>query len=221
MRQIERAKMAKTTTLTATRSLAEIVDEFVHITDSGNLRFHQSRLAFEFIGNAEGADAAELKETFRKEANEALRRNNEAPLSVPGVTNLVNTWKYLQRANIVTDPDANPKVLGAAKAAFNLASQTFRKKDENYVNPAIEAIVNGADPEETFKKQTALLKKDKTADAEQKNARLKEKENDPAVIFDSIVATLGMLTKENYASWNAEQKSIVADLVASATAIVK
>jgi hypothetical protein len=213
--------MAKTTTLTATRSLAEIVEEFVHITDSGALRLHQSRLAFEYIGNAEGAEASELKETFRKEANEALRRQNEAPLSVPGVTNLVNTWKYLQRANIVTDPDENEKAPAIAKAAFNLASQTFRKKDENYVNPAIEAIINGSDPEATFKKQTDLLKKDKKKDAEEKDARLKEKENDPNVVFDTIVATIGMITPENYSKWSAEQKSILADLVKNVTAVVK
>jgi hypothetical protein len=212
--------MAKTT-ITATRSLAEIVDEFVHITDSSNLRFHQSRLAFEYIGNAEGKDAADLKETFRKEANEALRRENEAPLSVPGVTNLVNTWKYLQRANIVTDPDANPHVMAVAKAAFNLASQTFAGKDVNYVNPAIEAIINGRDPLKTFIDAKNSLKADKEKAQKDAEARRAEKQADPNVVFDSIVATLNMITAENFARLTDERKSILRDLVANVAKVAK
>ncbi|RPJ50540.1 MAG: hypothetical protein EHJ95_06865 [Methanobacteriota archaeon] len=214
--------MAKTITTTHTRSIDEIVEEFALVTDSGTLRFHQSRLAYEFVGSTEGAEAAELRETFRKHANEALLRHHEPILSDPGVTNLVNTWKYLLRANVETSLEANPAVADIAKAAFNLASQTFRKKDENYVNPAIEAISTGADPVSTFNKQTAALKKDKKADAEKKAAdrKIKEAEADKEITYDSLVAMLKTLSPENVAEYNNEQKSILRDLLATAATLV-
>jgi hypothetical protein len=213
--------MAKTATTTATRSLAEIVDEFTHITDSGALRLHQSRLTYEYVGATEGAEATELKTKFATEANVALKRANEAPLTVPGVTNLVNTWSYMKRANVVTDPDVNEKAPAIAKAAFNLASQTFRGKDKDYVNPAIEAIANGMDAEKAFIKAKDELKAAKAADNEKKAREAKAKENDPNVVFDSIVATLGMITKENASSWSAEQKSTLRDLIAASATVVK
>lgn len=212
--------MAKTATqtLTATASIEQIAEEFANISDSGSLRFHQARLTFQYVGNAEGSEATELKETFAKFANEALRRRNEATLSVPGVTNLVNTWKYMLRANVDVNEATNPRIYGIAKAAFNLASQSFRKKEENYVIPAIEAIHNGADPEATFVKQTAALKADKKADAEQKGARgSNQKDADEAITFDSIVAVLKVIPTLDL---NGEQKAILRDLMANASASV-
>lgn len=211
--------MAKTT-VTATRSLADIVEEFASISDSSSLRYHQARLAYEYIGSTEGKEAAELKDVFRKEANTALRRHNEAELSVPGVTNLVNTWKYLTRANVDTNVETNPAIFPIAKAAFNLASQSFREKEKNYVNPAIEAILNGMDPVKAFVDQTALLKKDKKADAEEKEGRRREKENDPEVVFDSISAMLKMITPDNFKRLTAEHKSTIRELIAAASAVV-
>jgi hypothetical protein len=214
--------MTKTTILTATRSIDEIVEEFASITDSGTLRYHQARLTYEVIGSTEGTEAAELKESFRINANAALARHNEAPLSVPGVTNLVNTWKYMKRANVDTSVE-NPHVGSIAKAAFNLASQSFRDKDKNYVNPAIEAIVNGMDAQKAFADMTAQLKADKKADAEQKAASKeeKQKEADKAMPFDVLVATLGLVNVENVSTYTAEQKSIIRDLLVAATNLVK
>jgi hypothetical protein len=215
--------MAKTTTITATRSIEEIVEEFALVTDSGTLRLHQSRLAYEFIGSTEGAEAAELREKFRTSANKALGRRHETPLSDPAVTNLVNTWKYLVRANVDTNPETNPKAGDVAKAAFNLAGQTFREKERNYVIPAIEAIMNGADPEATFQKQATALLKDKKADKEKKDAERarKQAEADKVITFDSIAATLGMLTAENVSKYTPEQKSTLRDLLANAAKLVK
>lgn len=213
--------MAKTATatVTATRSLADIVEDFASISDSGALRYQQARLTYEFIGSTEGKEAAELKERFRKEANEALRRHHEAELSVPGVTNLVNTWKYMLRANVDTSPE-NPQVNDVAKAAFNFASQSFRKKEENYVIPAIEAIVNGADPVSVFVKETARLKADKKKDAEDKNsARPNDGTSiDDGITFDVIVSVLQVIpTIEDL---TAEQKATLRDLLANAGASV-
>lgn len=214
--------MAKTETAQAqfaTLTLDQIVEEFATISDSGALRYHQARLTFMYVGDAEGKDATELKEKFAREANIALQRHNEPTLSVPGVTNLVNTWKYMRRANIDTSEETNGDVYDIAKAAFNLASQTFRKKEENYVIPAIEAILNGADPAKTFQKQTAALKADKKADADQKGARgSNQKDDDEAITFDSIVAVLQVIpTLDNL---TAEQKAVLRDLLATAGAAV-
>jgi len=212
--------MAKTTTETATRSLAQIIDDFVSFSDSGSLRFHQARLAFEYIAWTEGKEASDMKEVFAKEANVALRRAHEKELSVPGVTNLVNTWKYMSRANLDLNPETNPSIFDIAKNAFNLASQTFRGKDQNYVNPAIEAIKNGADASSTFKKQTDLLKKDKKNAQEEADVRRTERQADPNVAFDSIVATLGMITADNFAKLDAEKQSTLRDLITSISAVV-
>jgi hypothetical protein len=213
--------MAKTATapvLTATRSVKEWAEEFANISDSGSLRYHQARIAFAVIGHAEGKDAAELKDVFRKEANEALRRHHEAELSVPGVTNLVNTWKYMERANVDTDANTNPAVYDIAKASFNLASQSFREKEKNYVIPAIQAILDGADPAQAFIDATRRLKADKKADQEQKGGRgPKETDADEAITFDTVVAVLGMIPTLA-ASLTAEQKAQVTDLIASASA---
>jgi hypothetical protein len=210
--------MGKTATVTSTRSLQEIVEEFVSYTDSGSLRYHQARLAFEFIGNADGKDASELKERFRKDANEALRRAHEAELSVPGVTNLVNTWKYMLRANVDTSPETNESIFDVAKASFNFASQTFRKKEENYVIPAIEAIQNGADPVATFVKQTSKLKADKKKDADSKDAPGSQKKDaDEAITFDSIVAVLKVVPTMTL---DENQKSTLRDLIATVSVAV-
>lgn len=214
--------MAKTAAVTHTRSIEEIVEEFASISDTGDLRLHQSRLAYEFVGSTEGADAAELRDVFRKNANAALQRHHEAILSEPGVTNLVNTWKYMLRANVDTNPESNPNAGSVAKAAFNFASQSFRAKEENYVIPAIEAILNGADPVKTFIEQKSALQKDKKADAEQKAAarKRKEAEADKEITFDSLVAMLGTLSVENVAKYTVEQKSTIRDLLANAAALV-
>jgi hypothetical protein len=210
--------MGKTATVTSTRSLQEIVEEFVSYTDSGSLRYHQARLAFEFIGNADGKDASDLKERFRKDANEALRRAHEAELSVPGVTNLVNTWKYMLRANVDTSPETNESIFDVAKASFNFASQTFRKKEENYVIPAIEAIQNGADPVATFVKQTSKLKADKKKDADSKDAPGSQKKDaDEAITFDSIVAVLKVVPTMTL---DENQKSTLRDLIATVSVAV-
>lgn len=216
--------MAKTATAPAqptfaTKTIDQIAEEFALISDSGSLRYHQARLTYLYVGDAEGKDATELKENFAKHANEALRRHNEATLSVPGVTNLVNTWKYLRRANVDTNEQTNPQVYGVAKAAFNLASQSFRKKEENYVIPAIEAILNGADAEATFIKQTAALKADKKADADQKGARGgNQKDADEAITFDSIVAVLQVIPTLDDLS--ADEKATLRDLLANAAVAV-
>jgi hypothetical protein len=211
--------MAKTATAsTSTRSLQSIVEEFVSYTDSGSLRYHQARLTYEFIGSTEGKEAAELKEQFRKDANEALRRKHETELSVPGVTNLVNTWKYMLRANVDTSPETNESIFDVAKASFNFASQTFRKKEENYVTPAIEAILNGADPEATFVKQTVKLKADKKKDADSKDAPgSQNKDADKAITFDSIVAMLKVVPT---LTLDDSQKSTLRDLIAAASVAV-
>lgn len=214
--------MAKTATapITATRSISDIAEEFASISDSGSLRFHQARLTFLVIGNTEGKEAAELKEVFRKEANEALRRHHETELSVPGVTNLVNTWKYMLRANIDTDESTNENVYEVAKASFNLASQSFRKKEENYVIPAIEAIQRGMDPVKAFQSATATLKSDKKADADQKGPRgPREVEVDENLSFDTIVAVLGLIPTL-VEGWDENQKAQVRDLLASASTSV-
>lgn len=210
--------MAKTTTITATRSLADIVEEFATISDTGALRYHQARLTYSYVGSVEGKEAAELKDAFRKEANEALRRHHEAELSVPGVTNLVNAWKYMLRANVDTSPEAEG-INDIAKASFNLASQTFRKKEENYVIPAIEAIQNGMDPVAAFNKATASLKTDKKADSDSKDARgTREISPDDNITFDSIVAVLGMIPAlENLTD---DQKATLRELLANAAATV-
>lgn len=213
--------MAKTTnTSTRTRSIEEIVEDFVLITDSGSLRYGQAKLAFEFIGNAEGKDAADLREVFRKNANEALRRKHESELSQPGVTNLVNTWKYLQRANVDTNEETNPAIHAIAKASFNLASQTFKKKEDNYVNPAIKSILDGTDdPEAAFIKATAKLKAAKKADADSKDAPgTQEKTLDEGITFDSIVAMLQVIPSVD--DFTDEQKSILRDLLATASVAV-
>ncbi len=46
------------------------------------------------------------------------------------MANLVNAWKYMLRANVDTNEATNPDVYDIAKATFNLASQSFRKKEE-------------------------------------------------------------------------------------------
>ena len=222
--------MAKTTTattevatptITATRSVQDIAEEFALISDSAvsELRYHQARLTYLYVGSTEGKEAAELKEVFRKEANEALRRHNETELSVPAVTNLVNTWVYMLRANVDVDAETNPEVVNIAKASFNLASQSFRKKEENYVIPAIEAIRNGMDPIKAFRDATASLKADKKADAEQKGARgSRETEPDEALTFDSIVAVLQVIPTLD--DLDAAQKATLRDLLANAAAAV-
>jgi hypothetical protein len=214
--------MAKTATApvqTATKTIDQIAEEFANISDSGSLRFHQARLTYMYVGSTEGKEAAELKETFAKHANEALRRHHEAPLSVPGVTNLVNAWKYMLRANVDVNEATNADVYGIAKASFNLASQSFRKKEENYVIPAIEAILNGADPASTFQKQTEKLKADKKADADQKGARgSNDKDADEAITFDSIVAVLQVIPTLD--GLTADQKAALRDLLANAAVSV-
>lgn len=214
--------MAKTTANTHTRSIDEIVEEFASISDTGDLRLHQSRLAYEFIGSTEGQEAAELRDKFRKEANAALMRHHEAILSEPAVTNLVNTWKYMLRANVDTNPETNPQAGDVAKAAFNFAGQTFRAKEENYVIPAIEAILNGADPVTTFVKQKDKLLKDKKADQAKKNEERerKQKEADKQITFDSLVATLSLVSPENVGKYTDEQKSTVRDLLANLSSLV-
>lgn len=209
--------MAKTATTTSTRSLKDIVEEFASISDSGALRFHQARLTYSYIGATEGREAAELKENFRKEANEALRRHAEAELSIPGVTNLVNTWVYMLRANVDVSPEAEG-INDVAKAAFNLASQTFRKKEENYVIPAIEAIQNGMNAVEAFTKATASLKKDKKADAASKDARgSRQVEVDENISFDTIKAVLALIPT---LAFEDNQKSELRDLLAVASTSV-
>src|SRR5688572_10080299 len=104
------ATATKTAPITATRDLKDIAEEFALISDSGSLRYHQARLTYMYVGSAEGSEATELKETFAKEANIALRRHHEKDLTVPGVTNLVNTWKYMLRANIDTNEATNENV---------------------------------------------------------------------------------------------------------------
>jgi len=214
--------MAKTTTITKTRSIEEIAEDFASISDSGNLRLNQARLTYEFVGSTEGSEAAELRDTFRKSANAALLRKREGLLSETAIVYFVNTWKYMIRANVDTSPETNPNAGDIAKAAYVLASQTFRKNDENYVNPAIEAIVNGMDPVKAFTSATSDLTKDKKADSEKKAAdrAQKEKEADKVITFDSIAATLGMLKKQNVASLTAEQKSTLSALLKAATALV-
>ena len=214
--------MAKTATApvqTASLTIDQIAEEFASISDSGALRYHQARLTYMYVGSAEGKEATELKETFAKHANEALRRHNEPTLSVPGVTNLVNTWKYLLRANIDTSADTNPAIDQIAKASFNLASQSFRKKEENYVIPAIEAISNGMDPVKAFMGAVATLKADKKADADQKGARgSRETEVDEELTFDSIVAVLSVIP--TMTDLDAAQKATLRDLLANAAAAV-
>jgi hypothetical protein len=215
--------MAETTTITHTRSINEIVDEYVKVSDSGTLRLQQARLAFEWVGNTEGQEASELRDQFRKVANPALQRKHETPLTDPAVTNLVNTWKYLVAANVVTDPELNPNAGDIAKAAFNLAGQTFRGKNENYVNPAIKAIVeDGKDPEKTFESFKSKLLKDKKADSEKKAAdrKRKEQEADKAITYDSLVAMLKTVNPENVGKYTAEQKSTIRDLLANVSALV-
>lgn len=210
------------TTITATRSLQDIVEEFASISDTGNLRLCQARLAYEYVGSTEGKEASELRDTFRKEANEALSRHNETLLSDPAVTNLVNTWKYMLRANVDTSEDTNPRAGAVAKSAFVFASQSFRKMEENYVIPAIEAILNGADPEATFRKQTSKLLSDKKADREQKAAERerKEKEADQAITFDVLIATISLVTPENFAKFSDAEKSTLRDALTTALVVV-
>jgi hypothetical protein len=214
--------MAKTTTITATRSLDEIAKDFADISDSGNLRLNQARLTYEFIGSTEGKEAADLRQAFLKSTNAALLSKRETVLSETAVVYFVNTWKYMIRANVDTNPETNDKAGDIAKSAYVLASQTFRKKDEDYVNPAIEAIINGMDPVKAFTSATTDLLKNKKADSEKKAAdrAQKEKEADKAITFDSIAATLGMLTKENVATFTAEQKSTLSNLLKAATTLV-
>lgn len=214
--------MAKTTTLTATRSLDEIAKDFAEISDSGTLRLNQSKLVYEFVGSTEGKDAAELRQKFLKSANAALLSKKETLLSETAIVYFVNTWKYMLRANVDTNPETNDRAGDIAKSAYVLASQTFRKKDENYVNPAIEAIVNGMDAVKAFESATSELTRDKKKDADKKAAERaqKEKDADKAITFDTIVATLGMLTVENVATLTAEQKSTLSDLLKAATTVV-
>ena len=215
--------MAETTTITHTRSIEEIVAEYVKVSDSGTLRLQQSRLAFEWVGHTEGQEASELRDSFRKVANPALQRKHETPLSDPAVTNLVNTWKYLLRANVVTDPEQNPKAGDIAKAAFNLAGQTFKGKNAKYVDPAIAAILAGSDAEETFDAfKTKLLEDKKVAtDAAAAERKRKEKEADKAITFDSLVAMLKTVSPENVGKYTAEQKSTIRDLLAKLAKVVK
>jgi hypothetical protein len=214
--------MAKTTTLTATRSLEEIAQDFAAISDSGTLRLNQSRLVYEFVGSTEGKEAAELRQAFLKSANAALLSKKETLLSETAIVYFVNTWKYMTRANVDTDPKTNAKAGDIAKAAYVLASQTFRKKDENYVNPAIEAIVNGMDAVEAFAKATTELVKDKKAAADEAAEKRKEKEAkaDKSLPFDVLIATLGLVNVENVSTYTAEQKSTLRDALKAATTLV-
>jgi hypothetical protein len=214
--------MTKTATLAHTRTIDEIAEDFAQISDTGNLRLNQARLTYEFVGSTEGTEAAELRTKFLTVANAALGRRSEKTLSETAVVYFVNTWKYMLRANVDTNPETNPTVEFVAKAAYTLASQTFRKKEENYVSPAIDAIISGMDAEKAFKSATKSLMDDKAADNARKAAQKKEKESvkDETVTFDSIVATLGMLTAENFATLADEQKSIIRDLIATISVVV-
>lgn len=212
--------MTKTTALTSTRSLDEIAAEFAEISDKGTLRLSQARLTYEWVGSTEGKDAADLRNSFRLSTNAALLSKKEDPLSETAIVYFVNTWKYMLRANVDTNPETNEKAGDAAKAAYVLASQTFRKKEENYVTPAINAILTGMDAAEAFAKATSDLTKDKTADAERKAAEkaVKENEADKEITFDVLVATIALLTPENVKTFTDAQKSKVRELLATATA---
>lgn len=212
--------MTKTANLTSTRSLDAIAAEFADISDSGTLRLSQARLTYEYVGSTEGKEAAELRNAFRLSANAALLSKREDPLSETAIVYFVNTWKYMLRANVDTNPETNVKAGAAAKAAYVLASQTFRKKEENYVTPAINAILTGMDAAEAFAKATSDLTKDKTADADLKAAQKAEKEakEDKGITFDVLVATIALLTPENVATFTDAQKSKVRELLATATA---
>lgn len=208
------AKTAVKQSITRTRNLEEIVAEFAQVTDSGSLRYHQARLAFEFVGNTEGKEAAELKEKFAREANEALRRRAEKELSVPGVTNLVSTWQYMLRANLDTSPGEDTYQI--AKAAFGLASQSFRKKEDNYVIPAIQAIQNGEHPVKAFQDAQSRLIADKKAAAQ---ARKKTEESDEAITYDAIVAVLQVIPTK-WDTLDESEKAAVRDLIANLAPVV-
>ena len=208
------AKTQETQTITRTRSIDEIAEAFATITvgTEGALRLEQSRLAYEFIGGAEGSEASELRDIFRKNANDALRRHQGKELSQPGVTNLVNTWKYMLRANVVPTPDV-------ARASFSLASQTFRKKEENYVIPAIEAITQGMDPVKAFSGAVSALLSDKKAD---RDAKAEGRPNDgtdrdESITVDTVMAVLQMIPSMTFSD---DEKSSLRDLLATASVAV-
>ena len=104
-----------------------------------------------------------------------------------------------------------------AKAAFNFAGQTFREKEKNYVDPAIEKIRKGADPVKTFKAAKTRLLADKKVAADNARAEKerKQEEKDKEITFDSIAAMLGMVSAENVAKYTDEQKSTLRDLLAT------
>jgi hypothetical protein len=202
-------KMAKTAT--ATRSLDTIADEFANISDTGSLRMDQCRLAYEWIGSTEGKEASERKESFRLAVNGRLNSRHEGELSKPAVGHLVDGWKYMLRANLTPTPDI-------AKAAHGLASQTFRKKEENYVNPAIAAILKGDDPIKAFNSAKERLRADKKEASEGKPND--GTSTDETISFDSIIASLGMLTAEFFAGLNPEEQSTLRDALSTASVVV-
>jgi hypothetical protein len=199
------------TTVTATRSLEAIADDFANISDTGSTRLEQCRLAYEWIGSVEGKEASERKESFRIAVNGRLNSRHEGELSKPAVGHLVDGWKYMLRANVTPTPEV-------AKAAHGLASQTFRKKEENYVNPAIAAILKGADPVKTFNDFKQSLRDDKKAATEGKPNDGTDK--DEAISFDTVIAALGMVTPEFFAALSVEDQSTLRDALSTASVAV-
>ncbi len=223
--------MAKTNTITKTRSIDEIAQQYAVATvdATDELALLQCRLAYEYVGATEGKEAAELRKDFAAVVTRemAAARNLEPgsvayrlALAIPGdkpgaisvteqaITYRVTAWKYMLSAGVTpTGP--------VATAAYALANAQVKDKDATFVTPAIELIASDdtVDPAEVFKEAAAAVREQ--AKKNQK-ARGKGITLDENITVDSIVAVLGLIPAA-WAKASLEDKNRIADALAKAT----
>jgi hypothetical protein len=200
--------MNKTQTLTISRSLTDIASEYAVVTieSSDTLVLTQCRLAYEYVGSAVGGEAAKLRQEFARMVSENLAAQRglepgsvaykiaaKIPGDKPGaitvteqaITFRVTAWKYMLRAEVIpTGP--------VAAAAYTLANAQVKDKEEQYVNPTIEALLedDSIDPAEAF--QTAATN---IRNAAKKNAKARAKTValDENITVDSVLAVLRLV----------------------------
>lgn len=212
------AQSVKNQPAVRTRSMEEIEADFAAITDPGELRLNQARLAHEALAHLDKKDIGDAKKTFAKGVSKRLEARNANGVSTPVIDNLLSTWKYIVSANA-------PQSGEVANAAYNLASQGIAKKDETYVQPAIAKIIAGADPVDTFvaaKKAIDEQKKVNKAAAEAKKSKETDAQDaDGTVSFDAIIRSLGMVTEEYFGGLSDENKTILSTAIAAVIDVVR
>lgn len=153
-------------------------------------RIDQCRLAYEFVGDASGRDAAVLRKQLAgritsqmakargltpgtPEYSKAINRPGSAIGSIsitePSIAQRIETWKYMLRAGVVPSRHV-------ADAAYALATATIADK-ESYVAKAIHAIRAGEDPEAVFTSASEAIKLARRERAEAKSATASRRED--------------------------------------------